>query len=155
MTPEQVAMVQESFQKVAPIADKAADIFYDRLFEIAPQVRSLFPAVMTDQKKKLMAMLGTAVNNLHQVDTVVPAIQELGVRHIAYGVKDEHYDIVGSALLYTLSVGLGDDWTPDLEAAWTETYTIVATVMKDAAAAASMGEEKKSFFQRFKAALTS
>ena len=148
MTPEEVGLVQGSFKKVAPIADTAADIFYDRLFEIAPQVRSLFPAEMKDQKKKLMTMLGTAVTNLHQVDKIVPAVQELGVRHIGYGVKDEHYDIVGEALIYTLEKGLGDDWNPELQDAWVKTYTLVATVMKDAAAEASKEAPKKGFFAR-------
>jgi len=137
MTPEKVKLVQESFRKVAPIADKAADIFYDRLFEIAPEVRPMFPADMSDQKGKLMKTLGVAVSNLHQVDTVVPVIQDLAVKHIDYGVKDEHYKPVGEALLFTLEKGLGDDWTPDVADAWTETYTTVATVMKEAAANAA------------------
>ncbi|MEC9347450.1 MAG: globin family protein [Pseudomonadota bacterium] len=137
MTPDQIKMVQDSFKKVAPIADTAADIFYARLFEIAPQVRNLFPAEMTNQKKKLMQTLGVAVTNLHQVETIVPVVQDLGRRHVAYGVKPEHYDVVAQALLYTLEKGLGDAWTPDLKAAWTETYVLVASVMKDAAAKAA------------------
>ena len=134
MTPEKIALVQSSFKLVAPIADTAADIFYDRLFEIAPEVRPLFPAEMGDQKMKLMQMLGTAVSNLHQVETILPAVQDLGRNHVNYGVKDEHYDIVGAALLYTLEKGLGEAWTPELAEAWTEVYGTVATVMKDAAA---------------------
>jgi len=134
MTPQNVALVQESFRKVAPIAGTAADIFYARLFEIAPDVRPLFPEEMGDQKKKLMQMLGVAVNSLHQVETILPAVENLGRRHVAYGVTDAHYDTVGSALLYTLAKGLGDDFTPEVEAAWTETYGTVATVMKSAAA---------------------
>lgn len=137
MTPDQVKLVQDSFRKVAPIADTAADIFYARLFEIAPQVRNLFPAEMTNQKKKLMQTLGVAVTNLHQVETIVPVVQDLGRRHVAYGVRPEHYDIVGAALLYTLEKGLGDAWNPDLKSAWTETYGLVAGVMKDAAAQAA------------------
>lgn len=138
MTPEKVKLVQDSFRKVAPIADVAADIFYDRLFSIAPEVRPLFPADMSEQKKKLMGVLGVAVNNLHQVATILPVVKELGAKHVDYGVKDEHYDTVGAALLFTLEKGLGDDWNDDLAEAWTETYVTVATVMKDAA------EEAKS-----------
>lgn len=134
MTPESVALVQTSFKKVAPIAGAAADIFYARLFEIAPDVRSLFPEDMTDQKKKLMQMLAVAVNNLHQVESIVAPVQELGRRHVGYNVEDRHYDVVGAALLYTLAQGLGDDFTPEVEAAWAETYALVATVMKEAAA---------------------
>lgn len=134
MTPEQITLVQDSFKKVAPIADTAADIFYDRLFEVAPQVRPLFPADMANQKKMLMQMLATAVAGLSNVESIVPAVQDLGRRHVNYGVKDEHYDIVGGALLYTLEKGLGEGWTPELAEAWTTVYTTVATVMKDAAA---------------------
>ncbi len=146
MSPETVKMVQESFQKVAPIADKAADIFYDRLFEVAPQVRPMFPAEMSNQKEKLMKTLGVAIQNLHQVETVLPTIKELAVKHIDYGVKDEHYDIVGGALLYTLEKGLGDAWTSELKDAWAEVYNTVATVMKDAAAEAQI--PKKGFISR-------
>jgi len=137
MTPEKVQLVQQSFKKVVPIAGAAADIFYDRLFEIAPEVRPMFPEQMSDQKGKLMTTLAVAIQNLHQVDTIVPVIQNLAVKHLDYGVKDEHYTPVGEALLYTLEKGLGDDWTPELADAWTETYTTVATVMKDAAAKAA------------------
>jgi len=137
MTPEQIDMVQGSFKKVAPIADTAADIFYDRLFEIAPEVRSLFPDEMGDQKKKLIQMLAVAVNGLKDLDAIVPAVQALGARHKAYNVEDSHYDVVGAALLYTLGKGLGDDFTPEVEAAWAETYGLLASVMKDAAKAAA------------------
>lgn len=146
MTPEKVALVQSSFRKVAPIADTAADIFYARLFEIAPEVRSLFPEQMGDQKKKLMQMLAMAVNNLHQVETIVPAVQDLGRRHVAYGVRDAHYDTVGAALLFTLEKGLGEDWTPEVADAWTETYGLVATTMKSAAAEVPVEPEKKKGF---------
>ena len=149
MTPEKVAMVQESFQKVAPIADKAADIFYDHLFTNNPEVRSMFPADMSDQKGKLMKTLGVAVNNLHQVDTILDTVKELGAAHVAYGVKDEHYDVVGASLLYTLETGLGDDWTPELKEAWTETYVTVASVMKSGAAdAVASAPKKQGFFSR-------
>ena len=137
MTPEKIALVQDSFAKVAPIAETAADIFYDRLFEIAPEVRSLFPEVMTDQKKKLMQMLATAVNGLKDLDAIAPAVQSLGARHAAYAVKEEHYDSVGAALLFTLGKGLGDDFTPEVKEAWTETYGVLASVMIDAQKAAA------------------
>jgi len=77
MTPEQVTLVQESFKKVAPIADKAADLFYDRLFTIAPEVRPMFPADLSQQKKKLMQVLATTVTNLHQPEAIMPAVEEL------------------------------------------------------------------------------
>jgi hemoglobin-like flavoprotein len=135
MTPETVALVQGSFRQVAPIADAAADIFYGRLFEAAPELRPLFPADMTEQKKKLMQMLAAAVNNLHQAETVTGAIQDLGRRHGGYGVTAPMYGRVGAALLYTLETGLGDAWTPDVVAAWTETFGLVAEVMQSVEAA--------------------
>jgi hemoglobin-like flavoprotein len=134
MTPEQVTMVQESFKRVVPIASTAADLFYDRLFEIAPEVRAMFPDDLKEQKKKLIAMLATAVTNLHQVDTIVPAVEELGRRHVAYGVSEKHYAPVGAALLWTLEKGLGDAFTPPLKEAWTQTYMTLAGVMQKAAA---------------------
>lgn len=132
MTPEKIELVQSSFKKVVPIAGTAADLFYDRLFEIAPEVRRLFPQDMKDQKSKLMAMLGTAVANLHKLETILPAIKALGDRHKGYGVTSAHYAPVGAALLWTLEKGLGDDFTPEVKAAWTETYTALAGVMASA-----------------------
>lgn len=151
MTPAQIDIVQSTFKKVAPIADTAADIFYDRLFEIAPDTRALFPEVMTDQKKKLMQMIGVAVNGLKDLDAIVPAVKELGARHVGYNVTEAHYDSVGSALIFTLGKGLGDDFTPEAETAWTETYGLLAGVMKDAqkeAEAAAKPAPKKGILAR-------
>lgn len=134
MTPEQVELVQSSFKKVEPIATTAGDLFYGRLFEIAPEVRPMFPDDISDQRDKLMKMLATAVNNLHRVEEIIPAVQDLGRRHVDYGVKDAHYDTVGSALLWTLEQGLKDDFTAEVKEAWTETYMTLAGVMKEAAA---------------------
>jgi hemoglobin-like flavoprotein len=135
MTPEQIELVQTSFKKVVPIAGTAADLFYGRLFEIAPEVRSMFPDDLSEQKKKLMTMLGTAVGNLHQLDTILPAVQALGKRHAGYGVTSAHYTPVGAALLWSLEQGLGPDFTPPVKDAWTVTYTALAGVMTKAAEA--------------------
>ena len=137
MTPEQIKRVQDSFAKVRPIAGVAVDLFYGRLFEIAPQVRALFPADMAEQKQKLMAMLGLAVANLNHPETVVPALQDLGRKHVAYGTQAAHYAPVGEALLWTLEQGLGPDFTPEVREAWIETYALVARVMQQAAAEAA------------------
>lgn len=146
MTPDQVKLVQDSFKKVEPIAAQAADLFYGRLFEIAPHVRSLFPADLSGQKEKLMSMLGTAVNNLHQVEKIIPAVQDLGRRHVNYGVTDEHYKPVGEALIWTLEKGLGDAFTPQVKEAWITTYTTLQSVMTKAAA--EVAPAKKGFFAR-------
>ncbi|WP_024519996.1 globin family protein [Bradyrhizobium sp. Tv2a-2] len=129
MTPEQVTLVQQSFAKVAPIADHAAVIFYDRLFEIAPPVKSMFPADMTEQRKKLMATLAVVVNGLSNLESILPAASALAQRHVAYGAKAEHYPVVGSALLWALEKGLGDGWTADIAAAWTAAYTTLSGFM--------------------------
>jgi hemoglobin-like flavoprotein len=148
MTPEQVKLVQDSFQKVVPIADKAADLFYDRLFAIAPEVRPLFPDDLSEQKKKLMQMLGTAIANLHQVEKILPAVEDLGKRHVAYGVTPKHYEPVGAALLWTLEQGLGPDFTPPVKDAWTQTYTTVAAVMTKAAESVPAQPEKKGLMAK-------
>ena len=132
MTPHQIELVQTSFKKVVPIAGTAADLFYDRLFETAPDVRSMFPQDMKEQKVKLMAMLGTAVSNLHKLDEILPAVKALGERHKGYGVTAAHYAPVGAALLWTLEKGLGPDFTPEVKEAWTLTYTALAGVMTSA-----------------------
>ncbi len=137
MTPQEIKLVQESWAKVAPISETAAELFYGKLFELDPSVRSMFKGDMKEQGRKLMAILNTAVNALDKLDTIVPAVQDMGKRHVAYGVKDEHYDTVGAALIWTLDAGLKDDFTDDTKAAWVAVYTLVADTMKDAAAEAA------------------
>ncbi|HAD58118.1 MAG TPA: hemin receptor [Planctomycetaceae bacterium] len=137
VTPEEVELVQSSWAKVEPIADTAADLFYGRLFEIAPETKTLFPAEMVEQKKKLMQTLAVCVNGLNNLGEIVPAVLALGRRHVDYKVSDEHYDSVGAALLWTLEQGLGEDFTPETSSAWTTVYGILATTMKDAAAQAA------------------
>ena len=95
MTPDQVKLVRDSFAKVAPIAAQAGDMFYARLFEIAPEVRPMFPADITAQRDERIQMLTTAVTNLYQVEKIIPAVEDLGRRHVGYGVKDAHYHKVG------------------------------------------------------------
>jgi len=133
LTTEQISMIRDSWEKVVPIADQAAALFYGRLFELDPALRPMFKGDMTEQGKKLMQMIGVAVDNLDTLDEIVPAIQEMGVRHLGYGVKNSHYDTVGEALLWTLGQGLGDAFTPQLKMAWTDVYTLLAGTMKDAA----------------------
>ena len=132
MTPDHVKSIQDSFAKVRPIANTAAALFYNRLFEIAPETRALFPQDLSEQKGKLMSMLGTAVTNLHKLDTILPAVKDLGSRHKGYGVTAAHYEPVGAALLWTLEKGLGPDFTPEVKAAWTDTYTALSGVMTSA-----------------------
>jgi nitric oxide dioxygenase len=129
MTPDQVTLVQQSFTKVAPISDQAAVIFYDRLFEIAPQVKAMFPSDLTEQRKKLMATLAVVVNGLSNLESILPAASALATRHVGYGAKAEHYPVVGSALLWTLEKGLDAAWTPEVAEAWTAAYGTLSGYM--------------------------
>jgi nitric oxide dioxygenase len=129
MNPSQVKLVQESFAKVAPISEQAAVIFYDRLFEVAPAVKAMFPADMAEQRKKLMATLAVVVNGLSNLESILPAASALATRHVSYGAKPEHYPVVGGALLWTLEKGLGAAWTPEVAAAWTAAYGTLSNFM--------------------------
>jgi hemoglobin-like flavoprotein len=137
MTPDQIALVQQSFAKVTPIAGVMADLFYDRLFEIAPELRPLFAADLTEQKKKLVSMLSSAVYGLSTPDKLMPTVKALGARHAAYKVTPDHYPIVGSALLWALREGLGDEFTPDVEEAWAKVYGAVSAAMLEGASEAA------------------
>ncbi len=132
MTPEQVTLVKDTWAQVAPISEQAAELFYGKLFELNPDYRALFKGDMKNQGKMLMSMLNTAVASLDKLDSIVPAVQALGQRHVGYGVKAEDYDTVGEALLWTLGEGLGDGFTDEVKGAWAETYTTLATVMIEA-----------------------
>jgi hemoglobin-like flavoprotein len=129
MTPEQISLVQSSFAKVVPIADQAAVIFYDRLFEIAPQVKPLFKGDMATQRRALMGALNGVVNGLSNLPSVLPAASALAKKHVGYGVEAAHYSVVGSALLWTLEKGLADAWTPEVASAWTEAYGTLSGFM--------------------------
>ena len=138
VTTRQKTLVQESFASLAPIAEDAVALFYRRLFEIDPELRRMFPADMAAQHRKLAQMLTAAVKGLDHLDRLVPVVQDLGRRHVGYGVTDAHYDTVGSALLWTLEKGLGSAFTPDMKDAWATVYGLLATVMREAAARAEI-----------------
>lgn len=133
MTPHQITLVQSSWELVKPISEQAATLFYGRLFELDPSLRSLFKGDMSEQGKKLMQTLGVAVASLTKLETILPVVQDLGRRHVDYGVPDQSYQTVGQALLWTLEQGLGEAFTSDLKEAWTETYVTLSRVMLDAA----------------------
>jgi nitric oxide dioxygenase len=129
MTPEQVRLVQQSFGQVVPIADKAAEIFYGRLFEIAPAVKPLFHSDMADQRRKLVAALAAVVSGLSNLPSILPAASALAKRHVGYGAKPEHYPVVGEALLWTLERGLGPQWNHQVADAWTAAYATLSGYM--------------------------
>jgi hemoglobin-like flavoprotein len=133
MDKQTVLLVQSTWLKVAPIAPQAAELFYQNLFNADPSVKPLFKGNMEEQGKKLMQMIGAAVNKLNDLDTLVPILQGLAKRHVGYGVKEAHYDTVGAALLKTLEQGLGKSFTPDVKEAWAAVYGVMANVMISAA----------------------
>ena len=142
MTPTEVGLIRASWAAVEPIADTAASLFYGRLFELDPALERLFRRTdMAAQRKVLMQTLAVVVKSLDRLDQIVPAVQALGRRHAGYGVREAHYDTVGSALLWTLEQGLGEAFTPPIRAAWTAAYGTLASVMIEAAKAESVAAE--------------
>ena len=144
MTPRDIELVQDSFAKVTPIADQAAAMFYARLFELDPALKSLFRGDMAEQGKRLMAMIGAAVQGLDDLESLVPVVQDLGRRHRRYGVKTGHYESVGRALLDTLAQGLGEAFTDDVKRAWTTVYGVLSTTMIAAAQETTAPQESEA-----------
>jgi len=136
VTPEHVRLVQATWRRVLPIKDTAAQLFYQRLFEIDPSLKALFQRDIRQQGAKLMQVMDAAVNGLSQLERIRPSIEELGRRHADYGVKDHHYGLVGAALLWTLGRSLGAEFTPTVKDAWATVYGMLATTMREAAATA-------------------
>jgi hemoglobin-like flavoprotein len=136
MNPSQIQLVQDSFELVKPIAGRAAELFYQRLFELDPSLRPLFKDDLRDQQVKLMATLSFAVAGLKQPDQMLGAVRQLGQRHAGYGVRPAHYQTVGAALLWTLAQGLGERFTPEVAAAWTALFAVLAGAMQTTTPAA-------------------
>jgi hemoglobin-like flavoprotein len=134
MTREQIFLVQRSWRQVQPVANAVAELFYARLFALDPGVQTLFTSDMHEQRRKLMAIIGSVVSELSRLERIAPAVQELGRRHVAYGVRDEHYAMVGAALLWALERALSEAFTPDVKSAWASAYRLLAKTMQDAAA---------------------
>ena len=134
MTPEKIKILQDSFDLVRPISDVASDLFYNRLFEIAPEVKPLFKGDMKEQGMKLMNALSVVVKGISQPEKIIPVLEKLGKGHVEYGVKDEHYAMVGEALIWTLGAGLKEAFTEEVKIVWLEAFEMISKVMKNAAA---------------------
>jgi hemoglobin-like flavoprotein len=142
MSPDQKKLVRDTWKQVMPIADTVSELFYRRLFQIDPRTRELFAATdMFVQRKKLLQTLGFAISGLDNLDLLLPTVEDLGRRHVHYGITDAHYDLVGSALLWTLEQGLGPAWTPEVEEAWAEVYGLISAVMRGAAERERVGSQ--------------
>jgi nitric oxide dioxygenase len=133
MTPVQVHLVRSSFAQVQAVKDQAAALFYERLFELDPNLRPLFKGDRAAQGAKLMAALGVVVGALDRLENILPLVRQLGRRHAAYGVRADHYATVGEALVWTLAQALGRDFTRETRRAWTEAYGRLAWAMIAAA----------------------
>ena len=133
MTPHQIELVQSTFRTVQPMAATAAEIFYKRLFEIEPATIGLFKVDIKRQGQNFMQVLAVAVGGLSNLSTLVPMIQQLGLRHAGYGVRAEHYESVRQALLWMLALTLQNAYTEEVRSAWTTAYVMLAGVMKEAA----------------------
>ena len=135
MTPQQQELIRSTWAMVTPIADDAASIFYDRLFELDPSLRRMFAHTdMAAQRRNLVQTLAVVVKGIDRLDTLLPAVEALGRRHAGYGVRAGHYATVGQALIDTLAAGLGKAFTPQARAAWGEAYELLAGVMLSASA---------------------
>lgn len=137
MTPQQIELVKKTWVMVVPIADKAAELFYGRLFELEPSYRQMFKNDMTEQGKKLMKTINIAVEALDDVEPLVPTLKQMGADHAGYGVVDRDYNVVGAALLWTLEQGLGEAFTDEVKNAWAAVYDVLASTMKAGAAEAA------------------
>jgi hemoglobin-like flavoprotein len=146
MTPEQEELVRESWRRFDPTPRAASVQFYERLFELDPMTQQLFAGVdMVQQERKLMAMLAQIVHTIDHPEELVTAVAALGRRHVHYGVKDADYESVGAALMWTLEQGLGEEFTPEVRAAWTEAYLIVSTIMRRAATREQITGERPAY----------
>jgi hemoglobin-like flavoprotein len=133
MNKHQIRLVQSSWEQVIPVAGTAADVFYEKLFAMDGSLRAMFPSDLRDQKKKLLSTLSRVVSSLDRLPEVLPAVQALGRKHIDYGVKQQHYQTVGAALLATLEASLGDSFDGEVKAAWADVYGALSKAMSEAA----------------------
>jgi hemoglobin-like flavoprotein len=132
MTSEDIALVQESWRKIEPVKEIAAELFYSKLFELDPPLRAVFGDDLKDRHKRFTQILGATVRGLDRVDVLLPAVRELGIRHPLFGAVDVHHASVASALLWTLEKGLRKDFTPDVKSAWIKTYGVLSQTMREA-----------------------
>jgi hemoglobin-like flavoprotein len=134
MTPRQIKLVQDSLNLIGPDLESVAMMFYDRLFQLSPSLRAMFRSPHEDQARKLAHVLTLVVRGLSRPQQILGAVEELGRRHLMYGVRPEHYATVGAALLWTLQTWFGDAFTPEVRKAWADAYQFLSSIMQQAAA---------------------
>ncbi|CCD91065.1 putative globin-like protein [Bradyrhizobium sp. ORS 375] len=129
LTADEIGHVRSSFDMVFARATEMTTTFYNRLFELAPECRSMFPADMDVLKRDFIATLAVLVGSLDQMTGLLASTDILGRNHARYGVQPAHYPVVGEALLWTLAKSLGPHWTHEVEQAWRKVYDIIAQRM--------------------------
>jgi hemoglobin-like flavoprotein len=129
-TEAEITLVRATFDLIVPIAPVVADLFYDRLFYLAPSVRRMFPQDMRGEKRALIVMIATTVQNLDNPEALIPLARALGARHARYGVTAGHYEVVGEVLVWTLERGLASDFTAEVEHAWRRAFGFLAAAMR-------------------------
>ena len=130
----QIELLETSFQKIAPRGEDFVTAFYERLFRNYPQTKAFFASTdMKEQRKKLLGALILVIQNLRKPEVLTSALKGLGHRHVAYGVRPEHYPIVGNILLETFADFHGDDWTPEYHDAWAQAYEVICSIMLEGA----------------------
>lgn len=132
LTKREIEIVQRDWRQVEAIGEAAATLLYDRIFALDPSVRSLFPADLSEQKGKLLRMLGSAIHGLSSPEMLLPIVEYLGKKHARLGVKNHHYPIVGDALLWTLKLSLGPAFDHEHESAWIRVYALLSKTMQNA-----------------------
>jgi hemoglobin-like flavoprotein len=125
-------LIQESFTQLAPRTEHVAELFYERLFELDPDLRPLFSTDLRQQGRKLIQTLAVVVLGLDHFERMIPVLQDLGRRHVDYGVLPHHYALVETALLWTLEQTLGEEFTAEARGAWTTVYDLLASTMQSA-----------------------
>lgn len=125
-----IQLVQASFNRIAARADEVAQLFYGKLFQAHPELRSMFRNDMALQRQKLMDTLAFAMRGLDDISALVPELRQLALDHLKYGVQAEQYDLVGNTLLEALAETFGPEWTPELQQAWGDIYWVIAKAMR-------------------------
>lgn len=133
MSPEQKLLVQITYERLAPMANRAGELFYRRLFELDPTLKPLFMSDIREQGRMFMGMIGIAVKGLDRVSDLLPVVEDLGHSHAGYGVKDKDYETLGAAFIWTLEQVLEHHFTPEARLAWIAAYAMLAKAMKQAA----------------------
>jgi hemoglobin-like flavoprotein len=141
VTPRQKQIICESFPLIREIAIPVSLLFYGRLFDLDPSLRRLFKIDLKEQSKKLVATLDALVEGVDDWEKIVPVLRELGQRHVGYGVKEQHYDTVCSALVWAFGQALQPGFDDEVRAAWTAVIRAVNEQMKIGAAAVPATEQ--------------